>query len=42
MEHSYSIINSALTCGLEAIALACTLRHYNLDRMREKVRLRYG
>lgn len=42
VEHAYSIINSALTSGAEAIAVACPLCHFNLDQMQEKVRLRYG
>lgn len=41
IEHSYSIINSALTSGAEAIAVACPLCHFNIDQMQEKVRLKY-
>jgi heterodisulfide reductase subunit B len=41
IEHSYSIINSALTNGAEAIAVACPLCHFNLDQMQERIRLRY-
>lgn len=42
IEHSYSIIHSALTSGAEAIAVACPLCHFNLDQMQEKVKLKYG
>lgn len=42
VEHSYSIIQSAITSGAEAIAVACPLCHFNLDQMQEKVKLKYG
>ena len=41
IEHSYAIINSALTSGAEAIAVVCPLCHFNLDQMQEKVRQKY-
>jgi len=42
VEHSYSILHSALTRGAEAIAVACPLCHFNIDRIQDKVRLKYG
>lgn len=42
IEHSYSVIHSALTSGAEAVAVVCPLCHFNLDQMQEKVRLKYG
>ncbi|MEM3565299.1 MAG: CoB--CoM heterodisulfide reductase iron-sulfur subunit B family protein [Candidatus Bathyarchaeia archaeon] len=41
IEHSYSIIKSALQSGAEAIAVVCPLCHFNLDQMQEKVKLKY-
>lgn len=41
IEHSYTIINSALMSGAEAIAVVCPLCHFNLDQIQEKIRSRY-
>lgn len=41
VEHSYAIIQSALTSGAEAIAVVCPLCHFNLDQIQEKARLKY-